>query len=92
MRIVTIKQLVSRRMWGLLIASVAHESNSSRLSVYEKVDYLQSINFLKLSNKVSVIVSAGISVDTSVKNEDIKTVSVLTNSHAKWSLDAAWVG
>ena len=70
-----------------MIVSVRYESNNSRLSVYEKVDWMvcqpdlkhlpQRI-LLRLGDKKSVTVSAVIPVHTSVKQEEIKTVSLLT--------------
>ena len=56
-------------------------------SIFFIRDYLQYINFLRLSNKESVIVSPAFSVHTSRKKRErererereIKTVSVLTS-------------
>ena len=70
-----------------MIVSVRYESNNSRLSVYEKVDWMVCQSDLKhlpqrillrLGDKKSVIVSAVIPVHTSVKQGEIKTVSLLT--------------
>ena len=59
------------------------------ISIFLREYYLQYTNFLRLSDKKSAIVSAGIPAHTSVKQEEIKTVSLVTGTLiqpelAKW--------
>ena len=50
------------------------------ISIFLREYYLQYTNFLRLSDNKSVIVSAGIPAHTSVKQEEIKTVSLVTGT------------
>ena len=88
----TVNQLVSMKMWVLVLALVGYGSNDNRLRVWETVhgwfdimiinifirDYLQYINFLSLSDKESVIVSSVFPVHTSWKKGEIRTAPFLT--------------
>ena len=82
-----------QRNMSLVIVLVGYGSNNNRLRVYERVDWLffhsdlkhlpQRVllaihHFLSLSDRESAIVSTVISVHTSEKQEEIKTVSFLT--------------
>ena len=92
MKIVVVRQLISRGLWGLVMVLVGYGSNNNRLRVCERVEwfailiasiftrgyYLQRINLLSMSEKKSVIVSAIVPVYALGKQGDIKTVSVKT--------------
>ena len=57
------------------------------LSIFLREYYLQYTNFLRLSDKESITVTTVISVHTSEKQEEIKTVSVLSRLSCSLVLD-----
>ena len=57
------------------------------LSIFLREYYLQYTNFLSLRDKESAVVSTVISVHTSEKQEEIKTVSVLSRLSCSLVLD-----
>ena len=57
------------------------------LSIFLRDYYLQYTNFLRLSDKESITVTTVISVHTSEKQEEIKTVSVLSRLSCSLVLD-----
>ena len=88
MKSVTIKQMVSRGMWGLVIVLVGYGSNSNRLKIYEKVYWMVSHSDFKhllqgallaihQFSEPAVTVTAVVPVHTSEKQKEIKTVLVL---------------
>ena len=68
----------------LVIVLLGYGSNDNRLrasSIFIRYWYLQSTNFLNLSEKKSVIVSPVITAHFLRKKGKIKTVSILTRHH-----------
>ena len=57
------------------------------LSIFLREYYLQYTNFLRLSDKESITITTVISVHTSEKQEEIKTVSVLSRLSCSLVLD-----
>ena len=88
MKIVTMKQMVSRRMRGLVIVLVGYGSNNNRLKIYEKVYWMVCHSDFKhlpqgallaihQFSESAVTVTAVVPVHTSEKQKEIKTVLVL---------------
>ena len=86
-KIVIIKQLVSRGTWGLVIVFVGYGSNNNRLRVYEKVDWLFCHSNLKhLPQRVHTNCNTPIFWDWVLRNQQLLallSLSILRRSRKK---------